>query len=135
MAVLKTSGRLAPKGGHYTDFADEAADTMGNAARSRGLPPNANVVNMAIPRTKILEKIAGKQKGIDCHLDDHIAELVGKADKRLVAYWRREVHRLIDEMEGWGGRLSKNDDVMSQAAKYREPLEEILNQRLRNLED
>jgi hypothetical protein len=94
--------KVAPnKGaGHCTDFADEAADIMEKAARSRGLTPIANVVNMAIPRQKILEKIAGKQKGIDYHLDDHIPELIGKADKGLVEYWRKEVHRLIDEMEG-----------------------------------
>ena len=35
---------------------------------------------MAIPRSKILEKIAGKQKGIDYHLDEHIPELIGKAE-------------------------------------------------------
>lgn len=90
---------------------------------------------MAIPRKKILEKIAGKLKGIDYHLDEHIPELIGKADKGLVEYWRKEVHRLVDEMEGWGGRLSEKDDVMSQAARYRERLEEILNNRLRDLEN
>jgi len=107
---------------------------MENAARSRGLTPNANVVNMAIPRKKILEKIAGKQKGIDYHLDDHIPELIGQADRGLVEYWRKEVHRLIDEMEGWGRRLSNNDDVLNATAKYHERLEEILNKRLRDLE-
>jgi hypothetical protein len=107
---------------------------MKNTARSRGLTPHANVVNMTIPRKKILEKIAGKQKGIDYHLDAHIPELIEKADKGLVEYWRKEVHCLIDEMERWGRRLSNNDDVMSAAAKYRERLEEILNRRLRDLE-
>lgn len=121
--------------GHYTDLANEAVDTMEFAARSRGLTPHAIVVNMAIPRKKILEKIAGKQKGIDYHLDDHIPELIANADKELVEYWRKEVDRLIDEMEGWGGRLSNNNDVMSQAAKYRERLEAILNKRLRNLDN
>lgn len=38
---------------------------MEKAARSRGLIPNANVVDMAIPRKKIIEKIEGKQKVID----------------------------------------------------------------------
>jgi glucose-6-phosphate dehydrogenase assembly protein OpcA len=37
-------------------------------------------------------------------------------------------------MEGWGGRLSKNEQIMNQAAKYRERLEELLNKRLRDLE-
>ncbi len=134
IAARKAASVLAPKGGHYTDFADEAADIMESAARSRGLTPNANVVNMAIPRKKISEKITGKQKGIDYHLDDHIPELIGKADKGLVEYWRKEVHHLIDEMESWGGRLSSNDDVMNAAAKYRERLEAILNKRLRDLE-
>jgi hypothetical protein len=90
---------------------------------------------MAIPRKKILEKIAGKQKGIEYHLNDHILELIEKADKGLVEYWRKEVHRLIDEMEGWGVRLSNNGDVMSQTAKYRDLLEEILNKRLQDLEN
>ena len=90
---------------------------------------------MAIPRSKILEKIAGKQKGIDYHLDDHILELIGKADRGLVEYWRKEVHRLVDEMEGWGRRLSKNDDVLSRAAEYRRRLEEMLNSRLQDLDN
>lgn len=107
---------------------------MENAARSRGLTLNANVVSMAKSRKKILEKIAGKQKGIDYQLDDHIPELIGNADKGLVEYWRKEVHRLIDEMEDWGGRLSNNDDLMNSAAKYHERLEDILNKRLRELE-
>ncbi len=89
---------------------------------------------MAISRKKILEKIAGKQKGIDYHLDNHILELIGKADRGLVEYWRREVHGLINEMEGWGRRLSNNKDVMSKATEYRERLEQILNNRLRELE-
>jgi len=90
---------------------------------------------MAITRKKILEKIAGKQKGIEYHLDDHIPELIGNADRGLVDYWRKEVHRLIDEMEGWGRRLSNKDRVMIQAAKYRERLEDILNVRLRELDN
>jgi len=89
---------------------------------------------MAIPRSKILEKIAGKQKGINYHLNEHIPELIGLADKELVEYWRKEVHRLIDEMEGWGGRLSKNDDVFRCVAEFRRRLDEILNNRLRNLD-
>lgn len=108
---------------------------MENAARSRGLNPNSGIVNMAIPRSKILEKIAGKQKGIDYHLDEHIPELIGKADRGLVEYWRKEVHRLVDEMEGWGRRLSKNDDVLSRAAEYRSRLEEMLNNRLQDLDN
>lgn len=57
-------------------FSDEEARIIDNAARSRGLNPNSAIVNMAIPRSKILEKIAGKQKGIDYHLDEHIPELI-----------------------------------------------------------
>lgn len=108
---------------------------MESGARGRGLDPSQGVMNMAIPRKKILEKIAAKQLGIDYHLDEHIPDLIGKADKGLVAYWRKEVHRLIDEMESWGGRLSKNDHMMSQAATYRQRLEEILNNRRRDLEN
>lgn len=65
---------------------------------------------MAIPRRKVLEKIAGKRKGINYHLDEHIPKLIDKADKQLVEYWRKEVSRLILEMENWAGRLSRNDD-------------------------
>jgi len=103
-------------------------------AFSRGLNPNFGIVNLAISCSKILEKIAAKQKGFDYQLDKHIPELIEKADKGLVEYWRKEVHRLIDEMEGWGGRLSKNDDVLSRVAEYRKRLEEILNNRLRDLD-
>jgi len=112
----------------------EAATILEKVALSRGLNPNFGIVNMAIPRSKILEKIAGIQKGLDYYLHEHIPELIGKADKGLVEYWRKEVHRLIDEMEGWGGRLSKNDDVLSRVAEYRKRLEEILNNRLRDLD-
>ncbi len=90
---------------------------------------------MAITRNKILEKIAGKQKGIDYHLDLHIPQLIDKADKGLIEYWRKEVHRLIDEMDGWGERLSNSNNVMTQAAKYRERLEDILDTRLRDLDN
>lgn len=46
---------------------------------------------MAIPRKKVLEKIAGKRNGIDYHLDEHIPGLIGRADKGLVECWRKEV--------------------------------------------
>ena len=84
---------------------------------------------MAIPRKKVLEKIAGYRKGIDYHLDDHIPSLIGKADEGLVNYWRKEVSARIREMEGWAGRLSKNENILSEAAAYRKRLDEILNQR------
>jgi hypothetical protein len=118
---------------HWTDFPNEAARIRENAARSRGLDPNQRVLNMAIPRKKVLEKIAGKKNGIDYHLDEHIPALIGNADKSLVEYWRKEVTRLIAEMEDWAGRLSKNDDIFVEAAEYRRRLEEILNSRLRQL--
>jgi hypothetical protein len=128
--------RIAPRSGkHWTDFADEAARIRENAARSRGLDPNQRVLNMAIPRKKVLEKIAGYRKGIDFHLDDHIPALIGKADEELVHYWRKEVSARIREMEGWAGRLSKNDDILAEAAEYRRRLDEILDQRLRDLAD
>ncbi len=71
---------------HKAGCGDEAADIMNGAARRRGRPPKGSVLTMSISRKKILEKIAGKQKGIDYHLDDHIPELIGKADKELVEY-------------------------------------------------
>jgi hypothetical protein len=40
---------VAPRGRHYTDFGDEAAEIMDNTARSRGLNPNAGVRAMAAP--------------------------------------------------------------------------------------
>ena len=85
---------------------------------------------MAIPRKKVLEKIAGYRKGIDYHLDDHIPSLIGKADEGLVNYWRKEVSARIREMERWAGRLSMNENILSEAAAYRKRLDEILNQRL-----
>ena len=35
---------------------------------------------MAIPRKKILQKIAGLRKGVRYHLDRHIPDLIGTAD-------------------------------------------------------
>jgi hypothetical protein len=92
-------------------------------------------MNMAIPRKKVLEKIAGYRKGIDYHLDDHIPESIGQADEGLVNCWRKEVSARIRvrEMEEWAGRLSKNDDILAEAAEYRRRLDEILDQRLRDL--
>lgn len=90
---------------------------------------------MAIPRKKVLEKIAGYRKGIDYHLDDHIPELIGKADEGLVNYWRKEMSARLREMEEWAGRLSKNNDILAEAAEYRRRLDEILKQRLRDLAD
>lgn len=88
---------------------------------------------MAIPRKKVLEKIGGFRKAIDYHLDEHIPQLIGKADEGLVEYWRKEVSSRIGEMEKWAGRLSKNDHIFAEAAEYRRRLEEILNQRLLEL--
>lgn len=90
---------------------------------------------MAIPRKKVLEKIAGYRKAIDHHLDDHIPQLIGTADGGLIEYWRKEVSARIREMESWAGRLSKNDDILAEATEYRRRLDEILNQRLQDLAD
>jgi hypothetical protein len=54
---------------------------------------------MAIPRRKVLEKIAGKRKIINDHLDRHIPELIDGADAGLIEYWRKEVGARISEME------------------------------------
>ena len=83
----------------------------------------------------MFEKIAGFRKGIDYHLDDHIPELMGKADRGLVESWRKEMSSRIGEMQQWAGRLSKNDEILQQAAEYRRRLEEILNNRLQQLGD
>jgi hypothetical protein len=67
------------------------------------------------------------------HLDDHIPKLIGQADEGLVEYWRKEVSARIREMEGCAGRLSKNDDILAETAEYRRRLNELLDQRLREL--
>jgi hypothetical protein len=59
---------------------------------------------MAIPRKKVLEKIAGKRT-ISDHLDRHIPELIDGADAGLIEYWRKEVGARISEMEEWARRL------------------------------
>jgi hypothetical protein len=99
------------------------------------LDANQQVLNVAIPRKKVLEKIACYRKGIDYHLDNHIPELIEKADEGLVGYWRKEVSARIREMEEWARRLSKNDDLLADAAEYRRRLNELLEQRLRDLAD
>lgn len=73
---------------------------------------------MAISRKKILEKIAGKCRGIDYHLDEHIPALISRADEGLVEYWRKEVSRLIDDMERWGQRLAKDQAILADANEY-----------------
>ena len=75
---------------------------------------------MAIARRKILQKIAGKRKAIDYHLDQHIPELLSMTDRRRLRYWHKEVNILISEMEDWAWQLSKNAKTLSQAAAYRQ---------------
>lgn len=83
----------------------------------------------------MLEKIAGFRKGIAYHLDRHIPELIERADRELVAYWRKELISLIGKMEEWARRLTKNDAILAEAAEFRRRTEEILNNRLGQLED
>jgi hypothetical protein len=135
LLVHNTYPTAPTRTGHYTDFADEAAEIMDNAARSRGLNPNLDVLNMAIPRKKILEKLDGFRKGIDYHLDKHIPELIGKADKGLVEYWRKEMTSRTREMEEWARRLNNNQDIMAEIQQYRRRLAEILDKSLSELGD
>ena len=88
---------------------------------------------MAIPRKRILEKIVGLRNGIHYHLNEHIPGLIGKADEDLLEYWRKEVSHLIDGLEKWARRLSKNADILTEASEYRRRLEAILEQRRRQL--
>jgi len=88
---------------------------------------------MAIPRKKVLAKIAGFRKAINFHLDEHIPNLIGGADKGLVEYWRKETSSRIDQMEAWAERLSKNEDILAETVEYRRRIEELLDQRSREL--
>lgn len=90
---------------------------------------------MVIPRKKVLEKIAGYRKAIEYHLDSHIPALIGTTDKNLVEYWRKEVSTHIRAIETWAGRLSKNDEILADAAKYQKRLDALLDRRLRQLAD
>lgn len=98
-----------------------------------GLRCNPKISNMAISRKTILQKIAGRRKAIEYHLDNHIPALIGGADRELIQYWRKEVNIRIAEMEQWAERLSKNEDIMAEAFQYRQRLEELLNKRLNEL--
>lgn len=90
---------------------------------------------MAISRKKVLEKIAGYRKAVQYHLDTHIPELIGQADKGLVEYWRKEVDARLREMESWASRLSKHEHILAETADYRARLHQMLDQRLRDLAD
>jgi hypothetical protein len=81
---------------------------------------------MGISRKKILQKIAGKRKAFEYHLNEHIPQLIDDADEDLTEYWRKEVGHLIDEMERWALRLSKHDELLAQTSAYRERLEVVL---------
>jgi hypothetical protein len=89
---------------------------------------------MGISRKRILTKIAGNKKAIEFHLSQHIPALIGTAHRGLVEYWRKEVNRLISEMEDWSRRLSKNEAFLAECVEYRKCLNEILDQRLRDLD-
>ena len=88
---------------------------------------------MAISRKKILEKIAGRRKAIEDHLDEHIPSLIHEADQGLIEYWRKEVSGRISEMEQWAKRLSNNEEILAHAAEYRVRMDELLNTRLDEL--
>lgn len=88
---------------------------------------------MGISRKQILAKIAGNTKAINYHLDKHIPELLSKADRGLLEYWRKEVGNRISEMEEWAGRLSKSQEFFQQSAEYRRRLDELINTRLQQL--
>ena len=96
---------------------------------------NLDVANMAIPRKKVVEKIDGYRKAIEYHLDEHIPELIGQADRGLIEYWRKELSARIQELEQWALRLSKNDAILREAAEYRRRLDELLNARLDQIGD
>ena len=88
---------------------------------------------MAIDRRRILQKIAGKRTVIDHHLDQHIPKLISKADRARLRYWHKEVNNYISEMEDWAWQLSKNAEILSQAATYRQRLGVLIAARLREL--
>lgn len=88
---------------------------------------------MAISRKKVLEKIAGRRKAIDYHLDEHIPSLINEADEGLIEYWRKEVNARIAEMEQWAEKLSKSEEILAEAYEYRLRLDELLNTRLDEL--
>ncbi len=90
-------------------------------------------LSMAISRKKILQKLDGYRKGIDYHLDKHIPELIGKADRELVEYWRKELSSRTREMESWANRLNSNNDILAEIGEYRRRIAEILDKRLLEL--
>ena len=88
---------------------------------------------MALPRKKILEKIAGKRKAIRYHLNEHIPELFSVTNRDLLRYWHKEVNNHITEMEDWAWQLSKNADILTESTSYRNRLNELVRVRLSQL--
>ena len=88
---------------------------------------------MAIARKKILEKIAGKRKAIAYHLEEHIPELLGAADRARLRYWHKEMSHYISEMEDLAWQLSKNAKILREANGYRQRLAMLITSRLREL--
>lgn len=77
----------------------------------------------------------GNAQPLSPTIDDRYRAAMSNLEHGLVEYWRKEVTARIFKMEGWAGRLSKNDDMLAEAAEYRRRLNEILVQRLRELAD
>ncbi len=89
---------------------------------------------MAIPRKKVLQKIAGFRKAILEHLDEHFPSLIERADRGLVEYWRKEMASRIGELEHWAHRLSKNEKILDEVEQYRQRLSDMLNNRVAQLD-
>jgi hypothetical protein len=89
---------------------------------------------MTIPRKRILERIAGKRKAIEYHLDSHIPDLLATANRELLEYWNKEVGSHISDMEQWANRLKKNQLLLAEANEFRRRLAEILGVRREQLD-
>jgi RHS repeat-associated protein len=75
--------------------ADQEAAALRLAEREAGIQA------MAMSRQKVIETLAGKEKAILYHLDEHIPETIAKIGRNpeTISYWRKELDKRLSEME------------------------------------
>jgi hypothetical protein len=101
-----------------TNAADQEAEALRIARREAGIQA------MAMSRQKVISALAGKEKAILYHLDEHIPETIAQTGQNpdTLSYWRKELGQRLGEME----RLTEASNLGSKSsAEWRAKVAEL----------